>query len=340
VKVLTQIALAILVLCSPNYSFSQSTNRLDILLEAYEKDKPSKNVTYRLLRGEKEVAKTTSKKGEFNFIIRKDDPILQLYVSKPGYLTKRIFFDPKEYPFEVEFETQEIAIHCVPATPDLKGFTYTGNLEYDPIGKVYQVNRIDSLTADLRQRIQKGEAQVQAIYEKAVYNGDGLMKIEEYEYAKGYYEMALIAKPDDGYAKERLTYSDSMAIVERNKPKPVPTTLIVDAGKPEAANSGENNTDEPTASASNTNIESVATTPSTTDAYYSVQLGAFVDWYDQSVFEDVPELMVVQGSDYKRCITGQFEQREEAIARAKVMKERGFKDAFVVQMKGNQRIGF
>ena len=339
-RIPSQLALAVVALCSAQFCFSQSANRLDILLEAYEKDKPSKNVTYRLLRGQEEVANTTSKKGEFNFIIQKDDPIFLVYVSKEGYLTKRIFFDPKEYPFDAEYETQEISIHCVPTTPDLKGLTYTGNLEYDPIGKVYQVNRIDSITADLRERILKGESKIEAVYEKAIYNGDGLIKIEEYKYAKGYYEMALVAKPDDRYAQNRLAYSDSMAIIEQNKPKPTP--VIVDAGNTtNGIGEGEVTPVENQLTASTTNNSDLkALEAPATGIYYSVQLGAFVDWYDESAFKDVPDLMVVQGSDYKRCITGKFEDRKEAVERAKVMKGKGFKDAFIVQMKGNQRIGF
>ena len=74
--------------------------------------------------------------------------------------------------------------------------------------------------------------------------------------------------------------------------------------------------------------------------YYSVQLGAFVDWFDEKAFSNVSDLIVVQGSDYKRCIAGEFTSRDEALTRMNELKDSGFKDAFIITMKGNERIGF
>jgi len=334
VKLLVKRAAAILALFAILPLHAQSQKQLDILVEAFEGNKPAKDVTFQLIRGQKEVAKETSKRGYFNFIIEEKDPTIQLVISKSGYLTKRIYFDSKEFPFEADYETQEIGIECVPISAKMKGVEYVGKMNFDNVGKSYSITKIDSSSIKLKRQLQQKEEQIEAIYAKAIYNGEGLIKIEEYEYAKGYFEMALVAKPSDSYAQQQLEFTDSMAIIEANKPAP----LIVAIEEP--VQTEETTTPE--------KVEEVITEPKeetqlitqVEGSYYSVQLGAFVDWYNEKVFADVPELLVVQGSDYKRCISGQFETREEALTRAQEMKQNGFKDAFVVHMKGNQRIGF
>jgi hypothetical protein len=334
VKLLLKRAAAILALFTIVPIYAQSQKQLDILVEAFEGNKPAKDVTFQLVRGQKEVVKETSKRGYFNFIVEEKDPTFQLVISKSGYLTKRIYFDPKEFPFEADYETQEIGIECVPISTNMKGVEYVGKMSFDNVGKSYSIAKVDSSTIKLKRQLQQKEEQIEAIYTKAIYNGEGLIKIEEYEYAKGYFEMALVAKPTDTYAKQQFEFADSMAIIEAIKPPPLIVQIEGSTQRVKTTTS-----EKVTETIVEPKKESQIITQ-VEGSYYSVQLGAFVDWYNEEVFAEVPELLVVQGSDYKRCISGQFETRDEALSRAQEMKQKGFKDAFVVHMKGNQRIGF
>lgn len=329
-------AIAILALLAIAPLFSKAQKQLDILVEAFESGKTAKNVTFQLVKGNAVVVKKTTKKGYFQFIIEEKDPTFQLVISKDGYLTKHIHFNPKEYPFDSDYETQEIGVECIPLSTEIKGIEYVGKMNYDKLVKSYSISKIDSSSIKLKKQLHKKEEQIENIYTKAIYNGEGLIKIEEYEYAKGYFEMALVAKPSDLYAKKQLAYSDSMVVAEANTPARIIANTTTESKtitetKPSTENSKE---------LAISNSKQEPKTATIKGSYYSVQLGAFVDWYNETVFAKVPELLVVQGSDYKRCISGQFETREKAVERAKEMKQLGFRDAFVVHMKGNQRIGF
>ena len=54
----------------------------------------------------------------------------------------------------------------------------------------------------------------------------------------------------------------------------------------------------------------------------------------------VPDFRIVQYDDFTRCFSGSFASVFDAIARRKAMKDAGYKDAWIVKMKDNQRIGF
>ena len=73
---------------------------------------------------------------------------------------------------------------------------------------------------------------------------------------------------------------------------------------------------------------------------FSVQLGAFSKKIDQSKFEGVPDLNMIKYSDYTRVFSGEFNNADEAVKRKKEMIDMGYKDCWIVPMKGNKRIGF
>ncbi len=333
-----------LLFWAPSFLKAQEIEEsLDILVDAYEGKSRVKNVDYTLTLNQKEVIKLTSKKGSFNFVIKPNDGVYELQMEKEGYLTKRIIFDSYAYPFNNAYELQEIIIEFIPVGAKLNEAVYAGTMKYDPVANAFRVSKSDTIKARLSEEVKSNSNKLNDIYDKAVYNGNGLRQIEEFEYAKGYFEIALLARPNDDYARSQLALVDSLAKVEQSKPKPI---LIAKAEVPaqeaqEPSSTGSEEQKQIQKSTSKT-IQPALTKTTTAPAgnYFSVQLGAFVDWFNEDVFKDVPDFIVAQGADYKRCLSGKFSTREEAKARMAEMKENGFKDAFVVTMKENERIGF
>lgn len=332
---------------SPTSLLAQDIDKtLDIMVEAYQGKDRVKEVDYTLSLNSKEVIKVTSKKGSFNFVIKPNDGVYELKMEKEGFLTKKVLFDSYSYPFNNAYELQEIILECIPVGAKLNEAVYAGTMKYDPVANAFRVTKSDTIRARLSEEVKNNTKQLNDIYEKAVYNGDGLRQIEEYEYAKGYFEIALLAKPDDEYASSQLALVDSLAEVERNKPRSI---LVAKAEIPQQQTEEETSASnveetEPASKATQSTPVAPVKTNKPLEApagtYFSVQLGAFVDWFDQDVFKDVPDFIVAQGADYKRCLSGKFATREEATDRMNLMRENGFKDAFVVTMKENERIGF
>ncbi len=339
---LAVISLVLSTALFPFKAVAQSkSSTLDILVEAYEGDKKVKDVEYSLSKDGTNIIQLTSKRGEFGFVIKPSDGELTLAISKEGYITKKIHFDSQSYPFNTEYESQEIIIECIPVSENMDEMVYAGTLKFDPLSNSYSVNKTDTMNARIVASLDQQTAKLDKVYDKAVHNGDGLMQIEEYEYAQGYYEIALVTRPEDTYATDQLEKAKEMAEEEKNKPVLIASTNpnpLTETEKEEkaAGNPESNNADVATEIAPKPKAENKA--PS--GDYYSVQLGAFVDWYDESVFANVSDLIVVQGSDYKRCIAGKFDSREDAISRMNELKGTGFNDAFIITMKGNERIGF
>ena len=73
---------------------------------------------------------------------------------------------------------------------------------------------------------------------------------------------------------------------------------------------------------------------------YSVQLGAFSKAVSASKFVGVPDFKMIQYEDFTRCFSGDFIDINLAIIRKNEMVQKGYKDAWIVQMKGNKRLGF
>jgi hypothetical protein len=73
---------------------------------------------------------------------------------------------------------------------------------------------------------------------------------------------------------------------------------------------------------------------------YSVQLGAFSKNVNKNKFAQVPDFKIIAYEDFTRCFSGEFLDINKAIVRRKEMIQKGYSDAFIVKMKGNERIGF
>lgn len=339
---------------------------LDIACQAVIKNKKAKNVTFNLELNNEKVVEIVSRNGKFEFPVKPSDGKYKLTISKEGFLTKTIEIDSYKMPFEQDYWIQELLIECIPSSEGSVNEVLVGRLDYEPLSRAFSIKRSNPKEELAVKNAVKLAEVLERIYKKAVYNGDGLSKIDEYDYAKSFFEIALEAKPDDSYAMTKIAEMDSLIEVEKTSPKKPKELLAkaendeniekLEAAKTENTNTPKPKTEEPslTAKAAKTEVSPSKDKPSTktttsspkisddvpTDKYYSVQLGAFVDWLDEKAFANVPELMIVQGSDFKRCITGVFSDRERAKARMIQMRESGFKDAFIVTMQGQERVGF
>ena len=87
-------------------------------------------------------------------------------------------------------------------------------------------------------------------------------------------------------------------------------------------------------------VSSVDPSHVTEGVIFSVQLGAFASGVNKSKFPEVPDLMIIPYDDFTRAFSGEFIDANKAIARRKEMRAGKYKDAFIVKMKGNKRIGF
>ena len=72
---------------------------------------------------------------------------------------------------------------------------------------------------------------------------------------------------------------------------------------------------------------------------YRVQLGAFKKVADESVFDEVPNMLAIKAQDgYTRYFTGVMDNYSDATAIRNRMRDLGFKDAYVVGLKGGSKI--
>lgn len=72
---------------------------------------------------------------------------------------------------------------------------------------------------------------------------------------------------------------------------------------------------------------------------YRVQLGAFKRIADESVFDELPNMLAIKSKDgYTRYFTGVMDKYADATAIRDRMRELGFKDAYVVGLKGGSKI--
>ena len=76
------------------------------------------------------------------------------------------------------------------------------------------------------------------------------------------------------------------------------------------------------------------------DIFFSVQLGAFSQKVNESKFVGVPDLNIIRYEDFTRVFSGQFNDASKAVEHKNMLVNKGYKDAWIVQMKGNKRIGF
>lgn len=284
-----------------------------------------RDVNFTLLQNNHLDRSEYASKGRMKFRIPSAENQYRLILEKPGFITKEVIFDVEEYPFKRKFNSLNLDLTMYPLQDEgPTQLVYTlgfSNMEQD-----YKITKVDSVYTRVKERLknkkkqeQDEEQRLQAIYDTAMVNADALWKLEEFKYAKGYYQIANKARPGSEYIQNRLLSIDSAiaAVKEREK------QMLAEKAK------------DPSAS-----TPSDQATETEEKKYFSVQIGAFYDWMDESAFETVPEFLVIQGEVYKRCFTGQFNTRAQAKIRKKEMINAGFSDAFIVEMKGIKRIGY
>lgn len=264
---------------------------LDVLCQAYEKNKRVKDVTFTLFVNGNKKLEVESKKGKFDFVVEKGTGSYKLVVAKKNYLTKEITFNSNAYPFESSYDIQEILIECVPQSKDMREVYHAGIMTYDTKSRSYKIARVDTSSKVLQTQLSIASNSIDRIYSKAMKNGDGLAKLEEYHYAKGYFEIALEARPNDPSAAAKLQEMETQ--LEQAKQREAALTMANHAGDSTQPSGLTVIPDETSAKK--------ARSKAPANQYYSVQVGAFIDWLDESAFTSVPELLIVQSSDYKRC---------------------------------------
>lgn len=307
----------------------QAQKVVDILVYTLENGKKVKHVNYALHLNGKELVSLKKRNGKFEFAIQPNDGRYNLFINKEGYLTKELTFNSDDYPFKEDYDVQEIEVELIPGAEDMEDVVVSRNVGYSEEAG-YIIQKLDSTVKVYKSKLDKALNTLETVSKKAIKNADGLVALEEYEYAKGYYEIALDIDPENAYAREQYDKMDVLAKEQRMKEQMM------------ASNSSRSNRGSKTVSRNSTkSSQSYTYLPEMTGRYYSVQLGAFLQDVDESKFNGVDNYRLIDGQDqYRRAVAGSFSSREEADAYKEQMRNLGFKDAFVVSMNGNKRIGF
>ena len=170
-----------------------------------------------------------------------------------------IHFHPEIYPFENPYEIQEIDLEFV-ADKGKNNEIQTGILKWSEIGDVFGVVKYQPEESG-----NKESDQLAAIYEQSKINGDRCMKSEEWDQAKGHYEIALMAIPEDLYITEQLAKINEKEAEVSTKEEGISAEVL------DKINKGEN-------------VE-ISEPEGTSDIVYSVQLGAFAKTIDDAKFK-------------------------------------------------------
>lgn len=324
------------------FSFSHAQDKdkrkLEIFVESFEQESRIKNVEFELYKNGQEIVKTESKKGRFSFTVIEGAGVYSVVAKKKGYLTKEIVFNTKNFPFEKKYDYQDLYLEFIPLkNKNEADYVYKGEMTYEADSRAYKVEKVDSSMINLKKNYKETQKRLDKVHRNAVENGDALAMLEEFEYAKNFYELAVQANPDDQYSQNAVVKMDSMIVVQKRQIKgereQVIAALVSDAEGDEEKDTAKEVAPEVTSTE-----KDIKKLPDSD--FYSVQLGAFHDWFDEAAFADVPDMLVAEGSDYKRVISGRFNDRDKAIERMNQLKESGFPGVFVVTMSGEERIGF
>lgn len=325
------------------FSFSQAEakgddkRKLEIFVESFEQENRVKDVAFELYKNGQEVVKTESKKGRFSFVITEGAGVYSVIAKKKGYLTKEIIFNTKNFPFEKGYEYQDLYLEFIPLkNKNEADYVFKGEMTYEAESRAYKVEKVDSSMINLKKNYEESQKRLDNIHGGAVENGDALAMLEEFEYAKKFYELAVQADPDDQYSRDAVVKMDSMIVLQKqkiNEEREQVISALVSAGEDDEKGTAKEVSGEVTSTE-----KDIKKLPDSD--FYSVQLGAFHDWFDEAAFADVPDMLVAEGSDYKRVLSGRFNDRDKAIERMNQLKESGFPDVFVVTMSGEERIGF
>ncbi len=297
---------------------AQSQNIYEFFCASYIGGRELRDVTFTLSGDSGLNESFTSKTGEFQFSIKQGDGALMLSAAKEGYMTKSVRISPSNYPFENEYELQDIDF--VFAKKENGENEQIGELKWNTMEHEFRIAKIDADVEKLKENFAGSNEKLDQIYIYAIECGNEYWDEGEKEMALRNYEIALMAKPEDEYAsgkKEEILNSNE----EEEK-----QTVVIDKSVLDQINSGSYVPPEGQEMAEG--------------VLFSVQLGAFSKKVDEQKFADVKDFMMIEYDDYTRCFTGEFESVQDAIERKKEMVSAGYKDAWIVMMQGHERIGF
>lgn len=311
----TALALTTLTLTA----LSQAQNTYEIYLSSFANARELKGVNFQLYQGDKLMAEQQNNAGFFQFVIMEGDDKYKLTASKEGYIPKLIIFNTSDYPFLHEYEIQEIDIefHKV-ATGDEK--TEIGELMWSSVGHVFSIVKFDSTRDVARENYTASEKSLAEIYQHSIAKGDELMMLKLPQYSLAHYVTALMAKPNDDYAKKKIMEIKEGSLTEMQN------NTGLDNETMDKINRGE--------------LTQMPGDIAAKGIVFSVQLGAFSREVSDAEFAQIPEFRKIRYDDYTRIFSGEFSEVASALARKVEMISRGYKDAWIVQMKGHERIGF
>lgn len=346
------MAVLVFLLLSTSSSWAQKAIKAKCTAVLYEVR--LRDVNYKLLKDDIVQESTFSGSGKYQFEIASKEHEYRVVLEKPGYVTKEIIFDSKEYPFEKRYDKLSLDLELMPLKEDGPArLVYT--LGFLALQDDYEVTAIDTVYTDTEKLLAERKAEkkrdadykivveeeennlLQAVFDTAVAKADKMWKQEQFGVAKEFYQMANTAIEGDEHVLARLAQADSAMLAAAQQQIEMQEMAALKVAS-EAASA----IDEQPQNAPITEEEVVVetTTEYPDEVWYSVQIGAFFEKMNRAVYKDVPDYMLIQGEVYKRCFSGVFNARKEAFERRKQMIAMGFKDAFVVTMQGKERIGF
>jgi hypothetical protein len=278
-----------------------------------------KDVKFELFQADQKLVEQISASGLFQFVIVEGDQSYKVKASKDGFIPKIIHFESVEFPFINEYEIQEIDVefHKLTSPGDEAEI---GELKWSSMGYAFNVVKVDSSMEYVKQNFATSEKKLGEIYANAIENGNELMTLNQPDHAMLFFELALLAKTNDEYSKKKIMEIRELKLKEKQQPTGVEKDIM------DQINRGE--------------LSEVPDSKIVEGVIYSVQLGAFTKKVTDKDFAGIPDFKAIKYEDYTRVFSGEFGDINLAIQRRKDMIKKGYKDAWIVQMKGNERIGF
>ena len=192
-------------------------NVYEISIASFAGNRQMSKVKYELFNNNEKVIEQESRDGSFQFIMKEGDGYFRLKATSEGYIPKIIHFPSDNYPFINEYEIQEIDIefHEEKKPGDESEM---GEMKWSSLNHIFNVVHVDSTLEYSRRQYATTEKNMGVIYSRAIDNGDELLEMNQPEYARMHFEIALIAKENDPYALSKLEEIRKMKVtVKRAK---------------------------------------------------------------------------------------------------------------------------
>ena len=308
---------------------------LKLLLEAnIAPDNALKNVLYTVYQEDQIMFKDLSKNGKLKLSLEPSSKTYYVLAEYPGMVNKEIQVRTSDYPEKVRKEYIILVFDPI-AKNSLE--TEAVKLIYSPETRDTKLLSTEPKFKSFKDGFITASQTLSEVKTLALKNAANMWEFEEYAAAKGFYEIILKIDPKHSVAQERLAQVDKL-IAEKQSSIQAEREAFkrqIEQLKDSLAQLPKQLTEpliEPD--------ENISSEKPNDGHYFSVQVGAFHDWFNASAFTELSDLIVAQGSDYKRCLAGSHNTRTAAMARLEQVKTLGFEDAFIVEMSGDERVGF